>query len=387
VSAARALACVVAVAIAARAARADEVDPDPGDARFRAATARQLAGDLAGAATDFEALATELPGSAWADDALVEAARLADRLGDLPRARRAAEAAIAIVPGSRAARWARGFVAELDARTGDGRWSEVAAAEKALVAAVGRHGDPDPHLDRLEALLVASPGYPRAAQARIWLGDRWAQQGEWPHALALYTDAIAAATEPAVGRRATARRIEALAALDRHAEAARALGAFAADPAADPAAVRRVSALVDTQRDRHRLRIAAWIALGVLVVAGLAVLARTSGSARAALRALLRPPVEVLFAVPVVAVVIAVSATSNDLVGRAIAWIGVGGLAIAWLSGTTLATAARRAPLRAPRVAAHVAATVLAVLALVYLSIVDDRLIDMVLETWAHGPD
>ena len=388
VRAVRALACVVAVAIAAPAARADELPVDPGDARFRAAKAREVGGDLPGAAADFEAIAAELPGSPWADDALVEAARLADRLGDLPRARRVAEAAIAIDPGGRAARWARGFLADLDARTGGaGAWSEVAAAEKALVAAVGRHGDPDPHLEQLEALLVASPGYPRGAPARIWLGDRWAQQGEWSHALALFTDAIAAASDPVVRRRATVRRIEALAALDRHDDASAAVHAFSSDPAADPEAVRRISALVDTHRARYRVRIGAWIALGVLALAGLGVLARATGSPRAALRALFRPPVEVLYAVPVVAVVIAVSATGNDLVGRAIAWIGVGGLAIAWLSGAALAAAARRAPLRAPRVAAHLAAAVVAVLAVVYLSIVDDRLIDMVLETWAHGPD
>jgi hypothetical protein len=363
-------------------------DPDdPGDARFAAATRRAGGGDAAGAMVDFEAIAAELPQSAWADDALVEAGRLADRLGDGERARRDFAAAIDRYPGGRAARIASAELARLDARTAGGAWVDVAAAHDAVVAAVGRYGDPTPHLERLEALVIANPAYPRGAAARIWLGDRWAQQGAWNRALRWFRDAAAVATDPALGRRAAVREIEALAALDRHADARAAIERLAGDPDADPAAIARVRDGVATAQRRYRFRIAAWIALGGVAILLVLALWRAAGSVAAAARAAIRPPSEVLYAVPVVAIVALASAAGNPLVGRAVRWIAIGGVAIAWLSGAALAAAARRDAISGARVALHAVAAVVAVSAIAYIAIVDDRLIDMVLETWKHGPD
>jgi hypothetical protein len=360
---------------------------DPGDARFAAATQRAGGGDLAGAVTDFEAIAAELPGSPWADDALVEAGRIAIRLGDVERARRDLSAVIERYADGRAARAARVELARLDAATGGGAWVDVAAAHDAVVAAVGRYGDPRPHLERLEALLREHPAYPRGAAARIWLGDRWAQQGAWDRALRWFRDAGVVATEPAQRRRAAVREIEALTALERFGAAEAAIGRLAADPSADPLAIARVRDGVQTGRERYRIRVAAWIVLGAMGGLALFVLWRATGGVAAAARRLIRPPTEVIYAVPVATIVIAASTAGNRLVGRAVLWISIGGLLIAWLSGAALGAATARGPIAPVRAIAHAAGAALAVAALAYLAIVDDRLIDMVRETWKHGPD
>src|SRR5262249_11750620 len=74
----------------ARAARGGDAGQAFGDA-----LRREAAGD-ASVIDTFEALGTASPPTIWSDDAFVEAARLAERAGDLARARRDYERAIAI---------------------------------------------------------------------------------------------------------------------------------------------------------------------------------------------------------------------------------------------------------------------------------------------------
>src|SRR5262249_53759452 len=99
----RALALIVVLAVAA-GARADAPAPSDGGAGSHAAEARLVAGDVAGAVDAFVAVADGAPRSQWADDALAEAARGAEQLGQLARAaalwRRIGE----VYPDSRQAR-------------------------------------------------------------------------------------------------------------------------------------------------------------------------------------------------------------------------------------------------------------------------------------------
>jgi len=76
------------------------------------------------------------------------------------------------------------------------------------------------------------------------------------------------------------------------------------------------------------------------------------------------------------------AASANPLVGGAVRRIAIGGVIVAWMSGAVL----RASPIRR-RLAVHVAAIVLAAAAIAYLAVSRDRLLDLLNETWRHGPD
>ena len=103
------------------------------------------------------------------------------------------------------------------------------------------------------------------------------------------------------------------------------------------------------------------------------------------LRLALRPPSEALFFVPIAAVIAIVAHTGNPLVARAITAIAVLGTVVAWISGVVLQ--ARRGPQRWWQLGAHVVVALVAMAAVVYLAVDRDRLLDLLGETWQHGPE
>jgi hypothetical protein len=95
----------------------------------------------------------------------------------------------------------------------------------------------------------------------------------------------------------------------------------------------------------------------------------------------------VLFLVPIGLVLAAVARTGNPLVADAVAAICGVGIAIAWISGALLEAArARRGALGAPRALLQAALAAIAVVSAAYLAVDRDRMIDLVVETWEHGP-
>ena len=360
---------------------------DPGDARFRAAAALRGQGDLAGAAAGFERLADELPSSTWADDARMEAALAAIELGQYPRARRHLERLIADHPDSRLARRARakleGIVATIGA---GGEWAAVAAEHDAIVRSVG-DGDPAPAFERLEALLGAHPGYPRGFDARMWLGDGWLRQGRTARALTWYRDAAARSAEPAARFRAGKSAGDALLTAGDRDGADAAYRALVGQPGADAAVLDDAFEALALARARARNAALAWAGIAIVLIAGIAALRRDAGSWRAAARALARPPVEALFFAPVAALLIVASLGGNRLAAEAVIGLAIAGLAVAWGSGALLEAARRRGPVGAGRVLAHVVAAAVAVFAVGYLAMTRHRLLDMLIETWRHGPD
>jgi tetratricopeptide (TPR) repeat protein len=376
---------VIALIVAVLAGTAHG-QPDDGSARFRAAAALRIEGDLAAAAAAFIALADELPASPWADDARMEAALLAEQAGDYPRARQQLERLLADHPDSRLVRRAQARLDQMTRATGaGGEWSAAAARHDAILRAAADAEDPTPSIQALEALVRASPGYPRAHDARIWIADSWLRQGDGARARAWYQDALAAAPDDgarfqagkALGdARVTAGDLDGAAALYRQLRAA---------PGADRLALDEAEALLDQARTRVVGRTAAWIGLGGLLVLVVVVLRRDAGSWPAAARALVRPPVEVLYFAPVAALLIASGHAGNRIVARAVLWIVAVGVALAWLSGASLEAAGRRpGPVR---VVGHVLAAAIAIAAVGYLAVTKDRLLDMLVQTWQHGHD
>lgn len=363
---------LVVVALLASTAYADEQQAS--DA-FKAAEAKAVADDPS--ATDaFEAIGRAVPVTRWSDDAWTEAARAAERAGDLARASRDLEQALAITTDDTLARRARGDLARLVKRTGDGAFAAVAASHDRLVARIQDRGDPKPALRELGALVAANPKYPRAATAMLALAHGWERDGAFDTAHAWLVRAQAAAGEDEHERVA--------AELARFATRA---GEFAEAEAAiatlhDHELAVELTTRLDSARTRHALRSVLWIVLALVAAAAAFTLRRSSASWRSALRRLARPPTEVVFLIPIAIVIALVAATGNPLVARAVRAILIVGLVVAWISGALLASPR---PSRG-RLIAHMIAVAMAVIAASYLAIDRDRMIDLVVETWRSGP-
>jgi tetratricopeptide (TPR) repeat protein len=378
---------VAVVASAGGRARGDDAAADPAGDAFRQATRLVADGDLAGAQAAFEAVVDLDPAGPWADDALSEAAAAAERRGDLAGSLRLWRRVLAEHPSSRQARRARAKVTALERAIGEGgRWLDVAVEHEAILRAAVGQTDPAPQLRALEALVAEHPDYPRVHDARMWIGETWLRRGYPRRAIDVFRDARARAPDADARWRAGKALGDAEAAagdLDAADRTYRSLygeGDALADRALDHA--RRE---LDKMRLRARLVIAAWFAIGAALILSLLATWRAAGGVRAAVRAVARPPIEVAFFVPVALILLFVALSGNFLVERAVRTILLGGLAITWLTGASLEAARRAGRLRAAIVVAHVLAVVLAVSGIVYLSVMHDRLIDMIVETWSHG--
>jgi hypothetical protein len=130
----------------------------------------------------------------------------------------------------------------------------------------------------------------------------------------------------------------------------------------------------------------AWIVAiaGVLaLLASLVEAARRGGYQRPRLR----PPIEVMFLAPVAAVMIGVALTTHQLIAPAVLILSIGGLLFAWISGAALDTLRHRGREVRGRAVLHVAICFFAVVALLYVALVRDNLLEMVIETVRFGPE
>ncbi|MBP9204891.1 MAG: hypothetical protein KBG28_13050 [Kofleriaceae bacterium] len=342
---------------------------------------RLQATDPAAAVVGWVGLADRTGDPAVAAFALFRAARAAEQqLADLPRARvlyrrlrdehatsneapAAASALLRIGDGAHATP-TRDALARLRATYAAERSLAVLAAGEALAAG-----------DEVDA-----------AQAGLWLADTYRDLGRCGLATPRYDDVArrfagtAEATDAIRGAAECALRL-------RQWGRARALAAqLPAGDARERTLRESLLQRIGAAQTRSHGAVAAWVAV---IVAGLALLGSVAHAvvvSRRGLRAL-APPFEVLFAAPVLAVLVGAAYTGHVDVWPAVQLIAGGGLAVAWLSGAGLdAVRAAGRPVRR-RAALHVALAVLIILGLVFLAIDRDALYDQVAETVRFGPE
>jgi hypothetical protein len=241
----------------------------------------------------------------------------------------------------------------------------------------------DQVLRRADALIAAP--WPGAAEAALWLADWLCRTAHDADAQARYAQVMA--RWPSSPQSRLALRNAASCAIDAH-EWALAERLAAQLPAADELerAVKN-DLLAGAARGRRRdtLYSASWLAIALALAVLLASLAEAivRGGLR---RPTLRPPIEVLFLAPVAAVIVAASFTTHRAIAPAVVRISLVGLALAWLSGAALdLLRARQRPVRL-RALVHVAACAVGVLAIGYIALVHDGLLDMLAETVQFGP-
>lgn len=362
-------------------------DDAAAEAAFTAAEQRLARGDVAGAVDDFVRVADQAPDSRWADDALAEAARGAERLGQLARAAGLYRRIFDRYPDSRQARRAKARYDQLVAEIGPhAEWAEVAARHDAIVRDAAGHPDPEAQLRELAALVERHPGYPRATVARMWLGDTSMRLERLDDAERWYREAAAHAADPLDRWRAQKALGDVLAArgdYDRAEAAYRKLRGQGGK--VERFALDEALAKLATLRTRHRRQLAGLALLVIGLIAAIGLARRDAGSWRAAARALARPPTEIWVALPVAALLTAMAYRNDPLIGESVAMIAGGGLVVAWLSGATLAAARRAGRLGALRVVCQAAYAAAAVVAICYLVVMHGGLLDFLIETWRHG--
>lgn len=129
----------------------------------------------------------------------------------------------------------------------------------------------------------------------------------------------------------------------------------------------------------------AWFAMLAAVILLLASL--VEACVRGGLRApAAQPPVEVLYIAPVAVVVVLVAYAIDAIVAPAVVAISIAGLASAWLSGATLDLVRARGRGVRVRAVAHVLACAALVIAIGYIVMTREGLLDMLGETVKFGP-
>jgi hypothetical protein len=348
---------VVVLALIARAVHADALhdlatdDPKALDAAVHAVEAGPANGD-------------ELYAAALAAD---------DRLAQPARALALYERLLREQPNYFRAVTAEKRALILRAEIGGGHSAEADAFAK-LVSEADRAPDVVP---RAEAL--ANAAWPGAPATLLWLAEWLRRHGRFDEAQARY--AQIAARWPASREAHLAGRGAAGAAVDAR-QWDRAEQLASALPVADEADRLTRAELLHAAaigRLRARIYVIAWIAL-VIVLVGLAgALALAAWRAK---RFSLRPPIEIVFGAPIAAVLVIASFTAHRAIGPAVTRIAAVGLLMAWLSGAALELRPGRA-----RAVINVVACVIGVLAIAYIAVTRDGLIDMLIETVRFGPD
>lgn len=225
--------------------------------------------------------------------------------------------------------------------------------------------------DKAPAPSVVVRGRMLGDRATPWLADWLCRKRHYAAAQALYVDARAAAGCALEARDyALAKRL----ALTL--------------PDDDAYAAVKSDLLGAAARGTLRMRIydLAWIALALACIALLAsaFVAMWRGGFRAPA---LRPPVEVLFLAPLAIVVAATTYATQRTIWPAVLRITLVGIALTWLSGLTLDLLRARGRSVRLRAILHVLACAAGVLAIGYISVMRDGLIELFVETLRYGPE
>jgi tetratricopeptide (TPR) repeat protein len=388
-----ALAVSVALALPRSSANAADAGPsaDPAIAdRFAAADELRFDGDAAAAARAYEAIAADAPDDRKAPDALFQAALLHEEsLGEPVRAlalyrqlgARYPDAGVAVAAARRAAALTASIGPDAASADAVARWSDLE-----------EHFPERPEADSIalaEALVRERDTWPGVAAVAVWIGDRHQQSGRLDAAARWYQTVLDRWPDsPAAldAKRGLAEVATAAGELDRAEALYREL--LGADDGTVPALAAAESlALVARERWRARVYTLAALVFVAAVIAFLASLGQAARAPRAAVVAL-RPPLEVVYMLPVGALLYGAALTTHEDVAPAVGVIVAGGLILAWLNGAALAASlARRRPRHRLRVALHTAIIAIAIPALCYVALHRARLLDQILETVRFGPE
>jgi hypothetical protein len=272
----------------------------------------------------------------------------------------------------------------LRAQVGQGGEFRQQAMDFAHLIAEANDLPPEEIVRRADALAAAR--WPGASEAALWLAEWLRRAKRFDEALERYADVMQrwpGTTHAVLAIRSAAGTALEAGDWDRAEELAEQL------PAIEPMdRLVREDLLEAADRGRRRgswYRLA-WLGVlgGLVLLLGSLADASFTGGYR---RPRLRPPSEVVFLLPVAAVLVGVSLTTHQLVAPAVLALCIGGLVLAYISGCALDTLRLRGRPHGLRSVLHAVISLVAVAAIFYIVMMRDDLLDMVIETVRFGPE
>ncbi|MBI4508384.1 MAG: tetratricopeptide repeat protein [Deltaproteobacteria bacterium] len=381
---------VALVLAAARGGTADAQGTDAGHAFYQAVELEE-SGRLSEAVKALVDLATRAPGDPLADDALAEAARiLEEKLLDPRQAALHYERIVNDYPSSRLALRAKRRAEALRNAMGPGGRDAAVVAEFQEIL-IGFSSRPVAEsIARMERLLGEHPGFAEAPRGLYWLGHRYREAGRHDDAAVQFRRVEAA--QPRSEWALLARKARGDMLVDQGDLDGAERVYLSISELADPGSVETAKVVdgamqrLGWERWRKRADLAAWTILGLFLLGCGAVTWREAGSLRDAALALARPPVEVLYLLPVALLFVGAALTEHQSIGRSVAFICAAALVTCWLSGVAMDTTRnRRERLGILRGACHALATSFAIAAACYLAVTVDRLDEQLIETVRFG--
>ncbi len=327
-------------------------------------------------------------GGGLAVAALSKAAQLyEERLGQPQRALELYRQIVELEPGSRLARRAERRLEILSAAIDPVVGGAVLAEYNDILYGYASRSAEESE-NRMRALLARHPNAPIADEARYWLAASLEREGRLIAAERWYRSVHRLHRRSPLAWRARKAEADVLLMRGRYDDAASAYRKLITD---STGASRRIAedALAAALRERSQARLAwlGWAGLAVFLAFIVVSSRRAVGSWPLAARGLLRPPGELLFMLPVALLFAAAAATVNILVGRAVLYVLGGSLLVTWTSGATLEMWHRaRGRLRAHLVLVHVLCALLAIACITYVAVTSERVVELLAETWKHGP-
>ena len=361
---------------------------DSAESHYRHAVTLVADGDYARAANQFLIVFEHYPESNLADGALSRAARLYDdQLGQPQRALTLYRTLLAQYPNRRTARQARTRANYLRVALGTDSASAIAFTEYRTIISGFRRRPVRESLTRMSDLVQTHPEFSQAAAARLWLGRTHEQIGNLAQAGMWYRRVYEQSSDSRVAWQARKAYGDLMMKQGNFSAAAKSYGSLwhSSDPLWHHVAKQSIETLERTRRHRNL----AWLARIVVVVfvaLCIAIARRHSKSWRTTLCAVVKPPWELVFQLPVACILTLAGLTTNHQIARAVAWMALGSLGVTWLTGATVAVIERHANGRNRHVLTIGVAAAFAAAAVCYLAVAHAELLDWLRETWLFGP-
>ena len=340
------------------------------------------------AAALLQSLVREFPNHALADDALFLAGNLFEEKLSKPQlAREQYRKLLSEFPDSRSALAAQRRLEVLDKGLGrDGEGEQVLIQFEDILQNFPSRTTKE-SLAMAKALAQDNPTWPQVQQIHLWIAATAQREGDLKTALRYYR-LIVQAGAPANVNTSALLGITEVAILDNQLS----LAANTLDTlkhatglsAAHQQALKELRENLSSARRRNFLLSASYGAFILISLLFMLLLRRRVASWKDLALALRKPATEVLYMLPICALLIAMAMTGHREIGPAVAIICVGGLFITHLLTAVLA---HSRPLSAPLALVCASASTLATVAVCYVALQRSELLELVATTVRFGPE
>jgi len=349
---------------------------------YEQATQRLAAGDLEGAARGFEDAARSAETASQAADALFSAATIyEERLGKPEQAGELYRRIVSDYPDARVALASRRRLTNLE-KLGSGGPGAQALGEWKLFLQGAALLEREEAAAQARNFLSEHSSWVGRAIVHRWLADYARERGDFVEARRELELAMEHTGDQA-DRFSLAVQVVDIALLEGELTRAReVLSTLEALSGDQRQVLDDLSQRLGTQEGRRSWRLSALVAVTVSFALLLGSLMQLAGGGRRGMRALWPAPTEVLFMLPLAALLVAMSLAAHQSLGPAVGTISAAGLGYAWVSGAGL----RIRRVGRSRVIAHALVIALGVSGSVYVAVERGQLIDQIRETVRFGP-